>query len=839
MEMESDMATETAEKKADRLVEAQGDVVYFHKRYARLLLLTVLVVIGVLAALMVWQDIRYERSDTDRLQQHFDEYVHIVNGRFSQLWHEMLELQASSQATLFESRNSRQLMPYSFRFLKGDPQGRAFHLDDVGPPLVKTDIGNLTGDGTIKGRSNDFYREIAMALRLMVDFDSLSDTIPNLEWIYYYSRDYFAVYYPWTPSVKTRFEKASYQLSAWSLGLPENNPRRAPYWTETYFDSVGKGLMVSCLVPVYDENQFAGVIGADLSVDFINDLVTDFEPGRKGLFVLYDQFDNLIAYPRQISASDKKISQLTDGLPPALAFQVKRLKSLPEGRVEEIGDWRVLVQSLKKTPYTALYAEPIPSRIVTIIERAGVGTIGLSLVLILLLMASLTFTHFQFVRPSAKFVEHILLRSRDKHSELNREVPPDWQPWFSIISRVFDEHTELTRGLAAKNKEFQAEIDDRQQAQEALRISEIRYREMFDHMSDGVAVYQAIDEGADFVFLDINRPGALITQAEKKDIIGKPVSVVFPGVKEMGLLAVFQRVWQTGKPEFHPMSQYEDSRIALWVDNYVYKLPGGEIVAVYNDITEKKKVEQELENYRNNLEVLVEERTAEVTAISQELEDFVYSVSHDLRAPLRSINGFSSIIARRHQTDLDEQASHYFDNIIRATEHMGALIDELLSYSRIGRTELKTGAVSLNDMLVDILDNLHGRVEEKQASILIPEGLPNVEADRNALSSVFTNLLDNALTYHSQGKPPEIQVNAEIKGNRAIISVSDKGIGIPTEHQEKIFNIFQRLHAQDIYPGTGIGLAIVKKSVERMNGRIWVDSTPGTGSTFTIDLPAT
>ena len=287
------------------------------------------------------------------------------------------------------------------------------------------------------------------------------------------------------------------------------------------------------------------------------------------------------------------------------------------------------------------------------------------------------------------------------------------------------------------------------------------------------------------------------------------------------------------------MSQYEDSRIALWVDNYVYKLPGGEIVAVYNDITEKKKVEQELENYRNNLEVLVEERTAEVTAISQELEDFVYSVSHDLRAPLRSINGFSSIIARRHQTDLDEQASHYFDNIIRATEHMGALIDELLSYSRIGRTELKTGAVSLNDMLVDILDNLHGRVEEKQASILIPEGLPNVEADRNALSSVFTNLLDNALTYHSQGKPPEIQVNAEIKGNRAIISVSDKGIGIPTEHQEKIFNIFQRLHAQDIYPGTGIGLAIVKKSVERMNGRIWVDSTPGTGSTFTIDLPAT
>jgi signal transduction histidine kinase len=236
------------------------------------------------------------------------------------------------------------------------------------------------------------------------------------------------------------------------------------------------------------------------------------------------------------------------------------------------------------------------------------------------------------------------------------------------------------------------------------------------------------------------------------------------------------------------------------------------------------------------LEQRVQERTAQLQVANKELESFSYSVSHDLRAPLRAISGFSAIIARRHRANLNEEGQHYVDNIVQAGERMGQLIDDLLTYSRLGRAGVRREPVALAELLAEINRNLHSRLAEINGVLNIEQNLPVVIGDRTLLSQVFTNLLENAFTYYKPDVAPQVSVAYHIEDPYVVVKVTDNGIGIPPEYQEKIFNIFQRLHSEDEYPGTGIGLATVKKSVELVGGRVWVESTPDKGSTFFVRL---
>lgn len=250
----------------------------------------------------------------------------------------------------------------------------------------------------------------------------------------------------------------------------------------------------------------------------------------------------------------------------------------------------------------------------------------------------------------------------------------------------------------------------------------------------------------------------------------------------------------------------------------------------------QSQLREQIRRHAEELEYLVAERTAEVEAANQELKDFVYSVSHDLRAPLRAINGFAGIISRHHAQLLDDEGRHYFDNISQASTHMGELIEGLLRYSRLGRKAFRSRAVDLNVLLADVRDNLAGRIQQLGATLILPEDLATVHAPPELLHSVFSNLIDNALTYHRPEEPPRITVASRREPDRVVLSVRDNGIGIAPEHHQKIFQIFQRLHAQDEYPGTGIGLAIVAKCVDLMGGTIRVQSEPGRGSEFLVEI---
>ncbi len=246
---------------------------------------------------------------------------------------------------------------------------------------------------------------------------------------------------------------------------------------------------------------------------------------------------------------------------------------------------------------------------------------------------------------------------------------------------------------------------------------------------------------------------------------------------------------------------------------------------------------EQVQGQTAELERRVFERTAQLQSANKELESFSYSVSHDLRAPLRAISGFAEIIARRHRAGLNEEGQHYFDNIIQASERMGHLIDDLLTYSRLGRTGLRLETISLSGVFADIAKDLKGHIDELHSTISIAKDLPDITGDRTLLSQIFINLLENAVKYRKVDVPPQIKVTCQLEGNHVIVSVKDNGIGIPAEYQDKIFNLFQRLHSEEEYSGTGIGLATVKKSVELLGGSVWVESKVGEGSIFFIRLP--
>jgi signal transduction histidine kinase len=225
----------------------------------------------------------------------------------------------------------------------------------------------------------------------------------------------------------------------------------------------------------------------------------------------------------------------------------------------------------------------------------------------------------------------------------------------------------------------------------------------------------------------------------------------------------------------------------------------------------------------------------ELEHANDELKEFAYVASHDLTEPLRTIAGFVQLLQQRYEGQLDESADEFIGFIVDGTERMQALIEGLLSYSRTGRSELVAVRVDLDDILNRAIGSLAAAISEADADIEMGE-LPVVGGDAVQLSRLFENLLSNAIKFRGETKPL-IKIGAEMKGGAWHLFISDNGIGIDERHRERIFNVFERLHGAGDYPGTGIGLSICKKVVERHGGRIWVEETPGGGSTFRFVLP--
>jgi PAS domain S-box-containing protein len=382
---------------------------------------------------------------------------------------------------------------------------------------------------------------------------------------------------------------------------------------------------------------------------------------------------------------------------------------------------------------------------------------------------------------------------------------------------------------------FIRDITGRKQAEETLRTSEEHYRTLYNAIGDAVVVHEIREGGLPGRFLEVNNVACERLGYARDELLRMtPEDIDAPdsGVdaKSIGL-----RVRGGETVTFEQVHIAKDGRrIPVEIRAQAFNLRGrAEVLSLVRDITERKRIEAELEHYRKHLEEVVAERTAGLKRANQELESFSYSVSHDLRAPLRTIIGLAQALLDTESKVVSEKGRYYLDRIVRNAARMGQLIDDMLKVSRVSRTELKMLKVDMESLARASLFELADEYPKAQVKIGV---LPPAVGDGNLLKQVFTNLIGNALKYSSKREKPEVEIGAQQQDGTTVYFVRDNGAGFDMAYADRLFGVFQRMHSDAEFPGTGIGLAIVKHIVERHRGRVWAEAAADRGATFYFTL---
>ena len=372
--------------------------------------------------------------------------------------------------------------------------------------------------------------------------------------------------------------------------------------------------------------------------------------------------------------------------------------------------------------------------------------------------------------------------------------------------------------------------------------------ESFTHLVAGVADYAIYLLDAEGQVVSWNSGAERIKGYRADEIIGKHFSAFYP--KD-----VIAKRW----PEHTLEAAARDGRFAeeawrlrkdgsrFFANVTITALRGLDrkvigYLKITRDLSDRRKMQalQEANRQKSEfvalLEKRVQERTAQLTDSNAQLEAFAYTVSHDLKAPLRGIQGFSQALLEDYRDNLDDQGRDYLRRIGNGILRMQTLIENLLEHSQLSRVEFRLTTVDLGSAVQEALKLLEGEIRATKAKISVNGKMPAVVAQPSVLVQSIQNLLSNALKFTKSGRAPRIRVFTEIIGEKTRLYVQDRGIGIEERHFDRIFEVFERLHGQESFSGTGIGLAIVKKAMERMKGRCGVDSKVGAGSRFWVEL---
>lgn len=365
------------------------------------------------------------------------------------------------------------------------------------------------------------------------------------------------------------------------------------------------------------------------------------------------------------------------------------------------------------------------------------------------------------------------------------------------------------------------------------RLSEMRYRLLIEGVSD-YAIFSLDSTGH---VTSWNSGAQRIKGYAPDEIIGKHFSAFYPDEDRKAGLP--ETVLRTAENEGHFAGEgwrVRKDGSKFWANVVVTALRDEEgtltgFSKVTRDLTDRKLLLDELKRHSAELELRVRERDQS----NAELEAFAYSVSHDLRAPLRAISGFADALREECAQQLGQRGLDYVKEITDASRRMNNLVQDLIEYGRVGRISAPLASINLLNAINEAMHQL-GDVPPGSLKVDVPTGL-SVCAHPQMLTQVIFNLLSNALKFHKKESLPQVQVSAAKRDRYVRLNVHDNGIGIAAEHQERIWNVFERLHDRESYAGTGIGLAIVKRAIDRMDGSSGVISRPGDGSTFWVELP--
>ncbi len=377
------------------------------------------------------------------------------------------------------------------------------------------------------------------------------------------------------------------------------------------------------------------------------------------------------------------------------------------------------------------------------------------------------------------------------------------------------------------------DLSEIKKANEARQISEAKVQRLFDSNIIGIVfgdVKGNLTEGNE-AFLNM-------MGYTHKDLPCKWTEITPPEWLPKDEYAIKELKMRGGATPYEKEYLRKDgSRIYILIG--VALLPGSkeECVAFILDITEQKEAETKIKELNLNLEKRVEKRTHELKALIEELEAFSYSVSHDLRTPLTMIDGFTKILAESHQGALDQEGKNYLNYILKHTQKMQNLIDDLLTYSHLGRKEITEGDIDLESLFLDVFNEFKPLYSNRKFQFKL-NPLPHVIGDEIMLRQVVTNLISNAIKYTGKKEVSLIEIGYYDNKNEPIFYVKDNGIGFSMHEIDKLFTVFQRLHPQEEFEGVGAGLAIVKRILERHGGKIWADSKVGVGTTFYFSLPS-